>query len=309
MNTSQTYTTSPTLAVGIAAIVLLPVLSVQGNTINTDETTVTATQGNTTGTAVFTQTDGVIASPTPLAVNVNQGAVATVQNPEINTGTVITNLNQENKVFFAPEPTPTPLPTPTPFIAPDPSRNDLVGLLITDERAALRPGEEFEYRIVIKNNNQHDIILDKISVKIPEFVTPLIAGATPGATGDAATRSINWISQRISANAEITYTLVGQVDTVVPNNLTLIATATISGAGVRANASDETQVLSTGVVAATQSTQNVAPTPVTQQQISSASHPPVRITARTGPATAVLTLPAFSILAGLAGLRKFLLNA
>lgn len=294
MNTSQHTTIPLSLVVGIAASVLIPALSVHGQTTD-------ATQGNDVVVATFDHTQ---ATPTPFIVDVNQGAIANVQNPEVNTGTVVTNVNQENKVYFAPEPTPTPLPTPTPFVAPDPSRNDLVGLLVTDDRASLRPGEHFEYRIVVKNNNEEDIILDKISVRIPEYVTPLIAGATPGATGDAATRSINWISQRISARSEITYTLVGQVDTVVPSNLNLVTTANISGAGVRASASDETHVIGSGVSGVPQNTQN---TP-TAQSAPIPTYPPVQVTAKTGPSLLTFFTPTVSVLSGLAGLRKFLLK-
>jgi len=165
-----------------------------------------------------------------------------------------------------PVPTPTPCPstpTPTPTATPcsncsgtttivtennvvvvtdsdDDEDDDTIELYKTDDHETVKPGETLTYRIVIRNNKDHDLTNVKVQDTLPIYLTPL--STQPAASADAKSRKITWDDQTISANSEVTYSLKVRVDQSAPNGFLLQNVAIINGDGIRASASDSTLI-------------------------------------------------------------------
>lgn len=209
-------------------------------------------------------------------------------------GQIVNSVTQNNIV--APAPTPTPKPTPIAVRA----SNDRLTFLITDDLAAVRPGQQLTYRIVVRNDSDEDFNEISITARIPEFVVPF--DATPQSqSSNPAQRTITWRDQTISARAEITYTISGTLEAGVPQDFTLQASATINGPGVRASAVDATTVFTIGPAIDEQAAVTVAPVP--QVQGVQSIPPAIPVTAKTGAGLAGVG-SLISLLAGAIGLRR-----
>lgn len=239
----------------------------------------------------------VVVDPAVPAITANsaeQGTFAAIDNRGAVASNINNTINQENKVFFGPEPTPTPTPTPEPKV----NTNDFIGLVITSGRSHARPGEEFIYRVKIRNNLPRDVFATSLKVRIPEFIIP--SATNPAATEeDPGSRTITWRDFIISAESEITYAITVQVQEFAPNNFELAAHAELNGDGIAAFASDVTRVLRLEAVGAAQDISPepaaVAPAPI---------HVPV--TATTGPAPALYLGATLLSAIGALGIRKLL---
>lgn len=280
------------VAVGLS-LAVTPVLADQ---VNTSLQTTNSNQNNTTIAQIESQSQ-VLASPTPLTANIDQGSVAIVKNPDVNTGTVVTNINQENNVYLGPKPTPTPTPSPTPRIV----TNDYVGLFVTDNLDTFRPGQRFTYEVIVRNALPWDVQLNKVRIRIPEFVIPNGDEVTPNSVQNPGARTIEWQNQIISTGAEVRYSVPAQVDPTAPNGLVIVTNADINGNAVSRTASDQTTVVRFQAIAAAH---DVAPQ-ATQVVYTPAPAPrSVRITATTGPELFGIIGAPIATLLGAFGLRK-----
>lgn len=170
--------------------------------------------------------------------DVNQNTQATIINPQVNTGTIINNVEQQNTVVVNPTPSPTPTPTPVPI--PKRLPNEQLNFLITDDRTVTQVGDELTYRVVMRNFSDRDISEATIKVHIPEFLIPSVA--SENALEDPAQRLIYWRDVTISADSEVTLFVKTKVQPEVQPGNILRAVADINGPGVRSSAEDITEV-------------------------------------------------------------------
>ncbi len=188
-----------------------------------------------------TQENTIVTTNDEIAdLNVDQSSQATIINPQVNTGTIINNVEQRNTVLVNPTPSPTPTPTPAPSPTPKILPNEELNFQITDNRTVTHIGEELTYRIIMRNFSERDINEATIKVFIPEFLIPSLA--SDNALEDPAQRLIYWRDVTISADSEVTLFVKAKVQPEAQPGVTLFTVAEINGPGVNAGAEDATSV-------------------------------------------------------------------
>lgn len=169
-----------------------------------------------------------------------------------------------------------------------------VTLLKTDGRDVVRAGEVITYRIVIRNPKNEDLTQVKIVDRVPPYLTPI--STSPAGRADAASRTITWDNQTISAKAEVTFAIRARVAHNTPNGFLLQNTAEVNGPGLRLNAVDSSTVNAPQIASAVTS----APAPVQR----------VPVTAQTGTpldtASLLLSLVGSASTAGTLLLKRFI---